>query len=164
VSAYCFLDTNILLYAHDEADENKAALAGHLIAELGRSRSFTFSIQVLNEYYNVAIGKPGQRDKRDVYRTNVVRLSAACTAPLDMEVLRLAWSLQDLTNYAWWDLLIIASAQKAGCRYLLTEDMHHGQEVGELTIVNPFFADLDELFMKLDIPPPLFPIERAHGP
>jgi predicted nucleic acid-binding protein len=159
MTAFCFLDTNILLYTNDEADPRKAKLSSHIVWELGRRRAFTFSVQVLNEYYNVATGKPGQAEKRDLYRTNVVRLSKACTAPLDIEVLQLAWSLQDITNYAWWDLLIIASAQKAGCRYLLSEDMQHGHELGDLTLVNPFFAEPDDLFQKLEIPPPLFPID-----
>jgi predicted nucleic acid-binding protein len=155
MTAYCFLDTNILLYLNDEQDEAKRSLCGHLLLELARTRSFTLSIQVLHEYYRVATSKPGQHEFRSVYRDNVRRFRPACTAPYDAEVIETAWSLQEITNYGWWDLMIVASALKAGCRYLLTEDMHHGHELGDLTIVNPFFAEIDDLVLKLGIAPPL---------
>ena len=155
MTAFCFLDTNILLYVNDEKDPDKRDLAQHLVAQLAQARSFTISVQVLNEYYNVATSKPGQREHRATYRDNIRRLQHVCTAPLDLNVLETAWSLQDITNYAWWDLLIIASALKAGCQYLLTEDMMHGHELADLTIVNPFFADRSELFEKLGIEPPI---------
>jgi predicted nucleic acid-binding protein len=155
MTALCFLDTNILLYTHDERDERKFEISQHIVSELTRERSFVISIQVVNEYYNVATSKPSHHEHRSVYRDNARRLRHACTAPLDLEVAEAAWSLQEITNYAWWDLLIIASALKAGCRYLLTEDMTHGHEFGDLTIVNPFFADFDEVVEKLGIQPPL---------
>jgi predicted nucleic acid-binding protein len=158
VTAPCFLDTNILLYLHDTEDDRKCQIASHLVLELGRSLSFVISPQVLNEYYKVAISKPGQFEVRGRYRDNVRRFRRACLAPYDPDVMATAWGLQDITNYGWWDLMIVASALKAGCRYLLTEDLMHGHELGELTIVNPFFADFDELVAKLQIPPPLLPI------
>jgi len=154
----CFLDTNILLYSHDETDARKRTISRHLVSELARTSAFVVSLQVLNEYYRVATSKPGQQERRSIYRDNVRRFRLACTAPFDTSVIEAAWDLQDITNYHWWDLLIIASASKAGCRYLLTEDMHHGQEFGDLTLVNPFFADLDEVISKLGIYPPPFPI------
>ena len=155
----CFLDTNILLYLHDDADNRKRRIAAHVVLELAGPRSFVVSQQVLNEYYNVATGKPGGKERRSLYRDNVRRFRSACTAPFDISTAEHAWSLQEITNYHWWDLLIIASASLAGCRYLLTEDMMHGHELGALTIVNPFFAEPTELFEKLGIAQPLFPLE-----
>lgn len=155
MTALCFLDTNILIYTHDERDERKFRLSQHLVSELTLKRSFVISIQVVNEYYNVATSKPDQHDRRSTYRDNARRLRHACTAPFNLEVVEAAWSLQEITNYAWWDLLIIASALKAGCQYLLTEDMTHGHELGELTIVNPFYADFGDVVEKLGINPPL---------
>ena len=155
----CFLDTNILLYLHDEADGRKRALAQHIVLSLSERRGFVVSQQVLNEYYNVATGKPAGRERCSLYRDNVRRFRSVCTAPFDATTVDHAWSLQEITNYHWWDLLIVASASLAGCRYLLTEDMQHGHELGALTVVNPFFAEPSELFEKLDIAAPLFPME-----
>jgi predicted nucleic acid-binding protein len=158
MTARCFLDTNVLLYVHDTLDERKCRISSHLMLALGRAFSFVVSPQVLNEYYKVAVSKPGQYERRSLYRDNVRRLRTACTAPYDIDVVEAAWGLQDITNYAWWDLMIIASAIKAGCRYLLTEDMAHGHELGDLTIVNPFFADFGDLIAKLGVDQPSFPI------
>jgi predicted nucleic acid-binding protein len=41
-------------------------------------------------------------------------------------------------NIAFYDALIVAAAQEAGCDTLFTEDMQHGRKFGGLTIVNPF--------------------------
>jgi len=161
MSRLCFLDTNILLYLNDEVDERKRTISSYLVMELGRQFSFVVSPQVLNEYYKVATSKHGQYEKRSIYRDNVRRLRRVCLAPYDLDVMEAAWSLQEFTNYAWWDLMIIGSAMKSGCRYLLTEDMNHGHELGQLTIVNPFFADLRELSEKLDITFPTFSIPEA---
>jgi predicted nucleic acid-binding protein len=158
MSTLCFLDSNILLYLHDETDERKWRVSSHVVLELGRRSSFVVSPQVLNEYYVVATSKFGGSENRSRYRDNVRRFRRACLAPYDPDVIETAWGMQDITNYAWWDLMIIASAIKAGCRYLLTEDMMHGHELGDLTIVNPFFADFAELIAKIGIPPPVFPI------
>jgi predicted nucleic acid-binding protein len=158
VTARCFLDTNVLLYLHDEVDERKFRISSHLLLALGRAFSFVISAQVLNEYYGVAVSKPGQYERRSLYRDNVRRLRRACTAPYDADVIETAWGLQDITNYAWWDLMIIASAIRAGCKYLLTEDMTHGHELGDLTIVNPFFADFGELIAKLGVDQPDLPL------
>ncbi|MGH6956011.1 MAG: PIN domain-containing protein [Caulobacteraceae bacterium] len=154
MSALCFLDTNVLLYVHDAADERKRLIAGRLVLELGRRRSFVLSAQVLNEYYKVAISRPGQYERRAHYRDNVRRFRRACLAPYDIETMQTAWGLQDVTNYGWWDLMIVASAMRAGCRYLLTEDLRDGHQLGDLTIVNPFAADIDALVAKLEIGPP----------
>jgi len=159
MTATCFLDTNVLLYLNDEADPRKRDLSRHIVLQLASTRRFAVSQQVLNEYYNVAIRKPGQYEQRALYRENVRRFRTACTAPFDAEVVERAWALQEITNYHWWDLLIIASAGLAGCRYLLTEDMQHGHELGSLTVVNPFFAEPLELLEKLGVSAPLFPLE-----
>jgi predicted nucleic acid-binding protein len=39
---------------------------------------------------------------------------------------------------SFYDALIVAAAQEAGCDTLYTEDMQHGRALGGLTIVNPF--------------------------
>lgn len=54
-----------------------------------------------------------------------------------------AWAIQDRYGLSWWDALIAATAQSAGCRYLLTEDLQAGQQLGEVQVVNPFMTDPD---------------------
>jgi predicted nucleic acid-binding protein len=39
---------------------------------------------------------------------------------------------------SWYDSLIVAAAQQAGCKRLYSEDLQHGQQFGTMTIHNPF--------------------------
>lgn len=58
----------------------------------------------------------------------------ATEAPL----LETAWRLQDRYDFSFWDTLIVAAAQAAGCRYLLTEDLQDGQDLDGIQVLNPF--------------------------
>lgn len=57
---------------------------------------------------------------------------------LSLGVLRDALEIRAAFGFSYWDAAIVAAARAAGCRELLTEDLSHGQKLGELTIVNPF--------------------------
>jgi predicted nucleic acid-binding protein len=84
---------------------------------------------------------------RDEARSFVATLSAFCLAPSGYEVTRQAWRIQDGTNFAWWDCLLLGSAALAGVRYFFSEDMQHDRRVEEMTILNPFRLDpSDQLF------------------
>lgn len=57
---------------------------------------------------------------------------------LDARVLESAWHVQDRYRLSWWDSLIAAAAQVAGCAYLLTEDLQDGLMLGAIRVVNSF--------------------------
>jgi len=57
---------------------------------------------------------------------------------IDARVLEGAWDVQNRHRLSWWDSLIAAAAQVAGCRYLLTEDLQGDLVVGTVRVVNPF--------------------------
>jgi predicted nucleic acid-binding protein len=63
------------------------------------------------------------------------------TAPYDFEVTQGAWQIQEHHGYGWWDSMLLASALLARCGFFLSEDMRHGQEIGSMTILNPFKID-----------------------
>ena len=41
-------------------------------------------------------------------------------------------------GFSYWDSAIVAAAQALGCDELYTEDLSHGQQLGGVTVVNPF--------------------------
>ena len=43
------------------------------------------------------------------------------------------------------DSLVVAAAQHLGCRYLLSEDMPHGQHYGGVQVINPFKTGIELL-------------------
>ena len=49
-----------------------------------------------------------------------------------------AWLAQDRYALSWWDVLIIAAARTAECRYPLSEDLQDGQVLDGLYVLSPF--------------------------
>ena len=137
-SPLAFVDTNILLYAHDLGAGKKQVTAAQLLAGLWENRSGILSPQVLQEFLVNAVRKlknplalPQARDIVRMYGIWVVRDTGIG------DILR-ATELMELTGISFWDSLILASAEAAGASILYSEDLQHGQQVAGLTIRNPF--------------------------
>jgi predicted nucleic acid-binding protein len=62
--------------------------------------------------------------------------------PTSAGVLEDAFSLAQAHGLAAWDAVIVAAAAQAGCRYLLSEDMHDGFSWRGVTVANPFAVSL----------------------
>ncbi|AWK13390.1 PIN domain nuclease [Candidatus Fukatsuia symbiotica] len=131
-----FIDTNILIYA-DASDvpvKQRAALA--LLKQLYQDKSGVLSTQVLQEYCNVAIKKlklsPQYiRAQLDLYQQfEVVQVTPT--------IIRAGIDLHQTRSVAFYDALVLASAQIASCRLLLSEDMNTGEHVDAVQIINPF--------------------------
>jgi predicted nucleic acid-binding protein len=127
-----FVDTNVLLYLLS-ADEAKADRAEALL-----SRHVVISVQVLNEFANVARRKMGlawpeiEQALSDVQRFAEVR-------PLTLETHRSGIALAKRYQLSVYDAMIAAAALEAGCTVLASEDFSTGQRLdGRLTIRNPF--------------------------
>ncbi len=131
-----FIDTNILVYADasDEPAKQRAALAG--LKQLYESGTGVLSTQVLQEYCNVAIRKlklPAQHiaAQLDLYEQfEVLQVTPS--------IIRSALDLRQTHNIGFYDAVIVASAQVAGCGILLSDDMNAGENVGGVQVVNPF--------------------------
>jgi len=139
MTANVFVDTNVLLYAFDQADPGKQAAARHWRAELWASKRGRLSVQVLQEFYaNILRKWPAARDDA---RAEIRNLSTWHPVPMDYELLARGWQLQDRYQLSFWDSLIVAAAKSSACKFLLTEDFQPGQDMDGITIVNPFFND-----------------------
>ena len=132
-----FVDTNVLLYADDEAAEPvKQEKAQLLLKRLARERSATISLQVLQEYFAVATRKL----KMDTFaaRRRVEVYAALDVVHLDSDDLLGAIDLHRLHGFSIWDALIVRAALISGCRRLYTEDLQAGFRIEQLEVVNPF--------------------------
>lgn len=132
-----FVDTNILIYALDPQEPEKRKLASDLLRRTINSRTLTLSPQILNECYRVLTERRRLMPAEDA-RTYVRVLSPWAVAPLDATTTERAWTVQDEAGLSWWDSLLVASALQAGCRLLVSEDLHDGLVVSGLRITNPF--------------------------
>jgi predicted nucleic acid-binding protein len=131
-----FVDSNVLLYAVDDADPDKQRVARNWRAELWKSRRGRVSFQVLGEFFVNAIRK--QPAAREEARAEVRDLLAWNPVVTDAALLERGWQLQDRYQLSYWDALIVAAAKAASCHYLLTEDLQAGQKLDGVEVVNPF--------------------------
>ncbi|MFN2444837.1 MAG: PIN domain-containing protein [Vicinamibacterales bacterium] len=139
-TAPIFVDSNVLVYVRDSADKEKQRRAEAWMVELWRSRRGRLSTQVLTEFYVNATQKLRPGLDRETARADVRGLSAWQPVMLDSAVFDEAWRIQDRIKLSFWDALIVGTAQVAGCRYVLTEDLQHAQEIAGVRIVSPFVA------------------------
>ena len=137
-SPLAFVDTNILLYAHDHDAGDKQVVAAGLLASCWENGCGLLSPQVLQEFLVNAVRKLQRpialaqaRDIVRAYGTWFVRDAGV------RDILR-ATELMELTGYSFWDSHILACAEVSGAEYLYSEDMQHGHKVAGLEIRNPF--------------------------
>jgi predicted nucleic acid-binding protein len=133
--AESFFDTSVLLYLLSSETE-KADRIETLLAESG-----VISVQVLNEFTAVACRKLAMplADIREILETvrNICR-----TEPLTVEDHDRAVQIMERYKFSFYDSVIVASALRAGCKILYTEDLQHRQVIErQLTVTNPFARD-----------------------
>ncbi len=113
----------------------KHALAQTLIER----NSVVLSTQVVNEVCNNLIRKAGYTEP-EIQQT--IQNLAAVYPILDVTfpIIRQASVLRVAYRLSYWDSLILATAQDAGCSVVYSEDMQDGLRIGALTLRNPFKA------------------------
>ncbi len=133
-----FVDTNILLYSRDASEPEKQAVAITRLAELWEARTGRLSVQVLNEYFvNVTRKLDPGLSPAEAW-DDIEALSAWNPLPIDMAILTRSYAVQNRYQLSWWDAMIIAAAEAAGCSRLLTEDLSHGSSYLGIIVENPF--------------------------
>ena len=125
-----FLDTNILVYAYDRSDPGKQQRAQELLASSIREESGALSTQVLGEFFVVATRRiPAPLSVAEASEI----LDAVSVLPveeIDLPLVRKALETVRAHAVSYWDALILAAAERAGCTTLFTEDLdagHHDQ-------------------------------------
>lgn len=136
MTAPVFVDTNVFIYALDEADLKKHEAALRWRTELWKSRLGRISYQVLQEFYAKVIQKwPGAREAA---RSEVRDLLAWAPVSINAELVERGWEIQDRYQLSFSDALIVAAAKAAACQYLLTEDLQPGQNLDGIVVISPF--------------------------
>ena len=133
-----FVDTNVLVYAHDGGAGHKHSASVDLLTRLFEEQSGALSVQVLAEFYVIATRKLGI--EADEAEQIINDLGNWTIHRLRHSDLILASRLHRRHKLAWRDALVVQSALELGCRVLWTEDLNHGQRIGGVTIQNPFRA------------------------
>jgi predicted nucleic acid-binding protein len=136
-----FLDTNILIYAVDEADLAKQQVAAQLVREAILSGRGMISIQVVQEFLNVARRKFKRPMTIEQCRGHVRNvLEPLCAYFPSISTMDRALLVMDETGYSLYDALIVTAAIESGCRTLYSDALQHGRKIQGLTILNPFIG------------------------
>jgi len=133
-----FVDTNILIYAHDMDAGQKHERAASIVKTLWEQGTGVISVQVLQEFYVNVTRKipepltPGQaRGLVGAYGAWQVEVPTPETVVMASEI-------QERNQLSFWDAMILATALESGAEILLTEDLNHGQILEGVRIENPF--------------------------
>ena len=136
MSARSFFDTNVLIYADDQAAPAKQRRALDLVAEHRLAGTGVVSLQVLQEYF-VTVTRKLHVDPR-VARRKVELLAEFDIAAPDVGDILAAVDLHRLHGFSFWDALVVRAAKQSGCRVVFSENMQEAREIDGVHIVNPF--------------------------
>ena len=133
-----FVDTNVLVYAHDASETARQPVAEAALAELWGRRAGALSTQVLQEFYVVATRKFDPPMPRREARDLVDAYSHWQLVQIDVPLILAASQLEERHTLSFWDALIVEAARRAGATRLVTEDLQTGRRIAGVLIDNPF--------------------------
>ena len=133
-----FVDTNVLVYAHDAQAGGRHITAKRILGELWDSRDGSLSTQVLQEFYAVVTRKLDPAMSRREARGLVAAYGEWCDVATEPQLIVAASRLEEEHTLAFWDALIVEAALRAGASLLLSEDLQDGRQFGPLRVANPF--------------------------
>ena len=131
-----FIDSNILVYAHDPSNESKHAKAVDLIIRLEETNAGAISTQVLTEFYSVGSRKL-KFTTQELSDTIADFSHWKLHRPAHADILN-SIILQRNAKISWWEALILNSAIQIGATTLWSEDFQTDRRFGDLQIKNPF--------------------------
>ncbi|MGA9389054.1 MAG: PIN domain-containing protein [Candidatus Sulfotelmatobacter sp.] len=132
-----FVDTNVLIYAHDVDAKAKHEKAKNILRELWTHRTGALSTQVLQEFYVNVTRKIAKPLSKVEARLIVNSYSIWCSETTPAEIAA-AFRIEDESRIGFWDALIVASAVKSGATRIFSEDLNAQQKIAGIRVENPF--------------------------
>ena len=136
-----FLDTNVVVYAYDERSPQKQEVARRLLksgVSGGVSGKIVISTQVLAEFAATMLHKASPPATADAVMRGLEALEAIRLIVPDAELVRRAVEARAAYGIHFYDGMIVAAAERARCRRILSEDLNAGQEYFGAVVTNPF--------------------------
>jgi predicted nucleic acid-binding protein len=133
-----FVDSNVLVYAHDISAGRKQEIARRLLLELWDTRAGCLSIQVLQEFsvnITAKVPLPLSIDEAADIVAVLGEWTVHSPGPADVVAALLR---QRQSQISFWDAMILQSAYRLDCRVLWSEDLSAGQVFDGVEVRNPF--------------------------
>ena len=131
-----FIDTNVLVYFVDVRNDVKQRRARSILVEALGSHDYVISIQVLNEFANIALKKLQLTD--DETKAYIEAFKSIGTLRPRVEWTSRALEIRKRYMIQFYDAMLLAAAEAGGCDEILTEDLNDGQLYCGIKAVNPF--------------------------
>jgi predicted nucleic acid-binding protein len=132
-----FLDSNVLVYAYDASDPKKQRIA-QALAERAVAGEVVASPQVLAEFAATLLHKLVPAALPEVVTTILDALGPIKLVAPDAELVRRAVEVQARYHVHFYDGMIVAAAERAGCERIWSEDLNPGQKYFGVMVTNPF--------------------------
>ena len=133
-----FFDSNILVYIAVDQDPVKKEMALHLANAVLRAEAGCISLQVLREVANSMFKK--SRESVDYIKKTINAFAAFPCVGESLEMLRRGMEIKARHGLQYYDALVVAAAESAGCDIIYSEDMTDGGVYEGIRVVNPFGA------------------------
>jgi predicted nucleic acid-binding protein len=132
-----FVDTNILLYAHDRTAGLKHERARQLVERLWNSGEGVLSTQVVQELcinLRRKIARPLPTEEIRHIIQDYLSWEIVVNSPVS--VLH-AMDIELRYRMSFWDALVLEAAEISGATVLYSEDLAAGQKYGAVQVTNP---------------------------
>ena len=132
-----FVDTNILVYAHDLSAGDRHDRAYAIIESLWEAETGVISTQVFQEFY-VTITRKIKNPLKPTEAREIIRNYLAWPVLInDPEMTIQASEIEEKNSLSFWDAMIVAAALRLQAKKIITEDLNHGQIIEGILIENP---------------------------
>lgn len=140
MSAVVFVDTNILIYAHDADAGLKRERSIESMRQLWNADQGRLSVQVLQEFYVNVTRKLATPVATSTARDVVTAYGAWIREATTVDTVVRATQIAEMAQISFWDGLIVASAEQMGAAQIYSEDLNDGQTIAGIVIVNPLIS------------------------
>lgn len=132
-----FLDTNVLAYAYVPTDLRKQSIAKNLLRRALNGECVA-STQVLAEFASTFLNKLSPPAPPQHVTQLLDILSPIRLVSLDHGTVRQAVEARSQYGIHLYDGMIVAAAERGGCKRILSEDLNPGQKYFHIPVENPF--------------------------
>jgi len=130
-------DTNLFIYAIDDRAPDKCRVAADVLEELQRRSDIIVGLQVVGEFQN-ALRRRLRAPPWVAYQAARNLLMRFPSFSYDETAVDAALGEAIVGRLSYWDALLLAAADAAGVKVMISEDMADGLEFGGLRVINPF--------------------------
>lgn len=138
MTARCFVDSNVFLYAasNEPVDAPKRKIAQTLIS----SEDIGLSAQVMQEFLAVAASKSRLKISAEEIGEMTNAFLNYPIVPITSKLVLDAWEIKSHNQISYWDAAIVAAARELKSEIIFSEDLNAGQQYEGILLVNPFIG------------------------